>query len=127
MAFTYSVTTNCGKVRLIITDTDVYNVIFQDDEIDAFLSITKVNDESDIRLAAAMALDTMASSEAIIQKRIELLDLKTDGPAVAKSLREHAKELRRQVDEEFDFDWAEMNVDTFSQREIILKDWYRNG
>lgn len=127
MAFTYDVTTDRGKVRLVITDTDEDNAIFQDAEIDAFLTITKVNDENDLRLAAAMALDTMASSEAIIQKRIELLDLKTDGPAVAKSLREHAKELRRQVDEEFDFDWAEMNVDTFSQREIILKDWYRNG
>ena len=127
MAFTYDVTTDRGKVRLVITDTDEDNAVFQDAEIDAFLTITKVNDENDLRLAAAMALDTMASSEAIIQKRIELLDLKTDGPAVAKSLREHAKELRRQVDEEFDFDWAEMNVDTFSQREIILKDWYRNG
>jgi len=126
MAFTFDVTTDRGKVRLLITDTDQANPIFTDEEIDAFLSITQVNDENDIRLAAAQALDTIASSEALVQKRIKLLDLSTDGPAVAKELRERAKELRRQVDEEFDFDIAEQALDAFSTRELIWKDALRN-
>jgi len=127
MAFTYDVNADRGKVRLLITDVDKNNPIFQDDEIDAFLAMTQVNGENDIRLAAAQALDTIASSEALVQKRIKLLDLSTDGPAVAKELRERAKELRRQVDEEFDFDIAEQALDAFSTRELIWKDALRNG
>jgi len=127
MAFTFDVETDAGKVRLLITDTDSDNAIFTDAEINAFLSMTKVNDENDVRLAAAQALDTIATSEALVQKRIKLLDLSTDGPSVAKELRERAKDLRRQVDEEFDFDWAEMVVDQFSTREKIIKEALRDG
>lgn len=46
------------------------------------------------RLAAADCLDAIATSQALIQKKIKLLDLETDGPALAKALREHAKSLR---------------------------------
>lgn len=127
MAFTYDVTSDRGKVRLLITDTDENSAIFTDDEIDAFLTMTQIDNENEIRLAAAQALDTLASSEALVQKRIKLLDLQTDGPAVAKELRERAKELRRQVEEEFDFDWAEMALDPFSKRELIIKDALRDG
>ncbi|QLQ16139.1 MAG: hypothetical protein HZY73_11295 [Micropruina sp.] len=52
---------------------------------------------TDCRLAAADALDQIASSEALLSKKITTQDLSTDGPAVAKSLREHAAALRRQV------------------------------
>lgn len=78
------------------------------------------------KLAAAAALDVIASSEALISKKIELLDLKTDGPAVAKALRDHAKSLRDQVatgvgtDPVGEFDWAEMVVDDFSASERLV-------
>jgi hypothetical protein len=80
-------------VRLLIGDTDLEepgNHIFQDEEIDAFLAM----EASVVKLAAAQALDTMASSEAMILKKIRILDLTTDGPAVAKELRERASTLR---------------------------------
>jgi hypothetical protein len=123
VAFTYDPATPLGRVRLIITDTDETNPIFQDPELEAFLAL---NDQ-DVRLAAADALDAIASNEALVQKRIKLLDLSTDGPAVAKELREHAKRLRDAVDSEVAVDFAEMAHDEFAQREIIWKDALRNA
>ena len=125
MAFTYNLTTEAGKVRLLITDTDYTNPIFEDNEIDVFLSITAVDGTNDINLAAAMALETIAASEALVQKKIKLLDLTTDGPAVATSLRAAAKLLREQSDNESYIDWSEMSLNTFAARDIIWNDALR--
>ena len=125
MAFTYNLTTEAGKVRLLITDTDHTNPIFEDNEIDVFLSITAVDGTNDINLAAAMALETIAASEALVQKKIKLLDLTTDGPAVATSLRAAAKLLREQSDNESYIDWSEMSLNTFAARDIIWNDALR--
>lgn len=97
MSFTYDPASpaNGDRVRLLIHDTDVTTAFFSDEELALFLSI-----ESDNFLrASAMALETMASNEAFVQKRIRLLDLSTDGPATAKSLMDRAKLLRTQADE----------------------------
>lgn len=101
-------------VRLLISDTDETNPLLQDEELDAFLTL----EDNDVRYAAAAALDTIATSEVLIQKKIKLLDLTTDGPAVAKALREHAAELRRQSAAGA-FDWAEMVTGPFSYRERL--------
>ncbi len=116
---------------MLIGDTntgDANAQVFTDAEIDAFLSL----ESSDVRLAAAQALDSMASSEAMIQKVIRIGDLSTNGPAVAKSLREHAAELRRQVaDGSGDytglFDWAEQVNDDFGSRERIWRQAQRDS
>jgi hypothetical protein len=116
MSFTYDVTNDAGKVRLIIADTDSDNAIFEDAEIEAYLGIQGGN----IILAAASALDTIASSEALILKKISLLDLQTDGEAVASAIRAHAKNLREEYkthDIEGAFDIAEWVVNTFDERE----------
>ncbi len=126
MAFTYDVTSDAGKVRLIITDTDAANPIFNDDEVDAYLALKG----GSILLAAAQALDTIASSEALILKKIRLLDVTTDGPAVAKALREHANTLREQAqieDVEGAFDWAEMIVNEFTWREFVWHEAMRGS
>jgi hypothetical protein len=123
VAATYDIATDAGKVRLLCQDTDPANPYFLDDEIEAFLTL----EDGDVRLAAASALDAIASSETLILKKISQLGgaLVTDGPAVAKALRDHAKALRDQVaanlagDVEGLFDWAEMGVSSFAQREII--------
>jgi len=52
MACTYDITTNRGKVRLIIGDTSTITCVFSDLEIDIFLSINSNN----VNLAAADAL-----------------------------------------------------------------------
>jgi len=121
--FTYDPTTDRGRVRLIISDTDGSSPIFTDAEIDAYLGLHG----SVIFLAAAQALDTIATNEALVLKVIKLMDLTTNGAAVAKALRAHAAVLRRQVDEEVDFDWAEMAVDPFTRAEIIAKEALRSA
>lgn len=99
---------------------------------DASLQQLLTLEGDNVKLAAASALDVIASSEALILKKIELLDLKTDGPAVAKALREHAKALRDQVaatDVIADagaFDVAELVVDEFSARERLHKQAVRS-
>lgn len=112
MAFTYDVSTDRGKVRLLCTDTLESNAIFQDAEIDAFLTMN-----TSVRLAAAAALEVIASNEVLVLKKIINLDLETDGPAVARELREQAKQLRAQESAIGAFDIAEQIVDPFTERE----------
>lgn len=81
-------------VRLLIADTDPANRIFSTRQIAAFLRLNGDN----VRRAAAQALDTIASNETLVSKKITTQDLSTDGPAVSASLRAQAKELRRQAD-----------------------------
>ena len=89
---------NRDKVRLLITDTDREHEIFTNVEIDTFLEI----EGSVVKLAAALALETIANNETLTLKRITLLDLTTDGPAVAAELKKTAALWRAQGDEEFD-------------------------
>lgn len=91
-----------GRVRLLISDTDETNLILSDDQINAFISI-----EGDVKLAAASALDTIATSEALVLKVMQKDELRTDGAAVAKALREHAKSLREEAHAEGFFDIVE--------------------
>lgn len=94
MAFTFDPTTDRGMVRLIIGDTAEATAIFEDASIDAFLALA---DDGEVKLAAAVALDTMASNQALLLKKVKVGEISTDGPAVAKSLREHAQSLRDEV------------------------------
>lgn len=122
MAFSYDVGTDNGKIRLLIFDTDATNYVFEDEELAVFFSI----EGSSLKRAAALALETMASNEAFVQKVITLLDLRTDGAATARALLARAERLRSQADdEEFAvdgaFDIAEWVVDDFSARERLAK------
>lgn len=95
MAFTYDVSTPEGQVRLLVPDNDVDNHLLEDADITALLTL----EASDVRRAAATALELIASSEALVSKKIKTQDLSTDGPAVARELRERAKQLRAQAEE----------------------------
>lgn len=101
--------------------------ILLDADIDSFLTL----EGGDIRLAAAQALDTIASSEVMVQKRITILDLQTDGPATARELRAHAKALREQapVSGEQDglVDYAELALPPFGDRDYYLNELRRAG
>jgi hypothetical protein len=87
--------TDIGRVRLLAVDLDEVSPLLSDAQVQALLDM----EGGRVRRAAAQALDTIASSEALVSKKIRTLDLQTDGPAVAKELRERARELRRQDDE----------------------------
>lgn len=125
MAFTYDPTSDRGKVRMLITDRDENNAIFQDAEIDAYLNM----EGDSVKLAAASALSAIAVDQVLLLKKIKLLggDLETDGPAVAKELRELAKQLRADVDNDGSFDIAEQVVDDFTYRDRAFKQWQRGA
>ena len=122
MPTTYDPSTDVGKVRLLIPDTDVPdNAVFEDADIEAFLDL-----EGDIRLAAAQALDSIAVSEALVQKVLKTMDTQTDGAKLAEALMKRAASLRAQaaqVDEDDDdqFAVAEFADPVFGQREWLAR------
>ena len=121
MSYSYDLATDVGKVRLIVRDTrGPTTVFFQDEEITAFLAL---NGDS-LRRVAADLLDTWASDEAMVTKAVRLLDISTNGPAVADALRKHAARLRELADAEdlatdSGADIAELALGPFSLREQI--------
>ena len=92
MAFTYMPATAPGQVRLLIYDTNPAAHVYEDEDINTFLEL----EGNRVRLAAALALETMASNEAFTQKVIKLLDLSTDGAKTSDALLKRAAELRKQ-------------------------------
>ena len=117
LGFTYNLTNDIGKVRLMVPDSKPASYIFEDDEITAFLAI-----EGSVKSASALALETIASDQAMVLKVIRLLDLSTDGARVSDALLKRAAELRAQdaaADVTGLFDWAEMVTNDFSMRERL--------
>jgi hypothetical protein len=92
------------QVRLLISDVDPDRRVLSDDDVVGFLDV----EGGVVKLAAAQALDAIASSEALVGKVIRTQDLSTDGAKVAESLRAHAALLRGQAaDEDGSFDVVE--------------------
>ena len=116
MPIVYDPSTDRGKVRLLISDVGGQNgatFIFTDAEIDTFLAL-----RADVGLAAALALRTLAANEAQISKRITLLDLQTDGPAVARALLALADTLEAGAEGDVDFEVAEMGTTPSARAEL---------
>ena len=112
--FTYDPTTSIGRVRLIIADRNPSEWLFDDAELQAFLDLF----EQDIFWASAQALDMIAISDAMIQKRIKLLNLTNDGPTIADQLRQVAIELRRTAEKS-----PKDNFDTFDLPKTQSEDY----
>jgi hypothetical protein len=93
VSFTYDVTTPRGQVRLLLNDVDAATAVFKDAEIDAFLAL----EGASVKLAAAQAIDTNATNEALASKVIKDHQQQTDGAKVADAMRKHAAALRDQV------------------------------
>jgi hypothetical protein len=107
-----------SSVRMLIPDRTDSGHLFEDAEIDAFLTM----ESAVVKRAAAAALETIASDNAMVLKVIRLLDLTTDGAKTSDALLARAKLLRAQVaDEDYTggVDWAEMVVDDFSLRQRL--------
>lgn len=120
----YDPTTDAGRVRLLVADTDNSNAVFADIEIDAFLEM----EDGNVLLAAAQALDTIATNEALIQKVAKHADTTTDGAKLAEALMKRAKTLRDRaaevdVDGDDDFAVAEFADPVFGQREFLERHW----
>ena len=122
MAATYTAGASArDNVRLLIADTDASNAVFEDEELDALL----VLESSNVLRTAAMALETIASSQVQVLKVIRLMDLTTDGASVSRELRARAVALRARADQleaaedAGAFDVAEMTVNHFSWRDQV--------
>lgn len=123
MTFTYDVTTDIGKARMLIPDRVDADAVFTDEEIAAYLSMN----DSNIRRAAADALETIASDEAMTLKVVSTLDLSTNGASTSDAILARAKLLRQQADdadageEGGSLDYAEMDLNAFTRRERVWK------
>lgn len=127
MTYTYTLGTDIATIRLLIPDRNESDAIFSDEEIGVFLIL-----EVGVKRAAALALETIASDQALVLKVQTTGQLKTDGKALAEALIGRATKLRSQAETEDDgdgggFDIAEWVVDDFSAREQIVKQAQRRG
>jgi hypothetical protein len=93
MTASYDLSKPIGQVRFITSDRDPQNAILQDEEYQAALDMNG----GVVKLAAADALDVIANDAALVDRKIAVLGIDADGPAVAKELRVHAQRLRDQV------------------------------
>ena len=119
---------NISYIRNRIRDIDASYPIFVDAEIKSFLVMEQYN----IKRTAALALETIAADEVLVQKVIKLLQFSTDGAKVAAELRANAKLLRDQAAEEVSadgatFEIAEWIVDDFSYRQRLLNQGLRGA
>ncbi|UUW88463.1 hypothetical protein [Pimelobacter simplex] len=96
MAIDYS--SKVGKVRLLINDVDEGNLVFPDDQLEAFLSL----EHDSVKRAAAQAIDSQATNEALALKVLKDHQVQTDGAKLADAMRRHADSLRKQAREDED-------------------------
>jgi hypothetical protein len=133
VSWTYDFVANpsVAYVRLLIPDTDPTQVLFQDEEINAFYQIQQSAFQSGMFFSgvqgrnlpplplsyvrvAALALDTLANNKGKLGSVIKLLDVQLDWKDAAAILREGAKTYREVDDnagafmiiEQTPTDWA---------------------
>lgn len=87
-------TTPLGKTRLLSADLDESAPLLSDEILSGYLALHADNPYR----AAADALDAMATSATLLDRKIRSQDLQTDGPAVATELRKKAASLREEAD-----------------------------
>ncbi len=95
-------TTNVGRVRLNVADTNESALLLEDAQIQSWL---EQNGDS-TNWASYWALVTIATSEVLVSKKIRTQDLSTDGVAVADALLKLAgiyKSAALEEDGEADF------------------------
>jgi hypothetical protein len=128
--FTYDPTTSVGRCRLLVKDNVQATAIFDDEDYEAFLAL-----EGDVRLAAAQALETIASDEALQTGVFKAGPVSLDGATVSDALLKRAELLRAQAGlidpttglaNYAGFDIAETVVDPFSFRERVANERLRD-
>ena len=105
MTVTYDITTNVGKVRLKISDTDTTDSVFTDEELTYFLT----ENSNSINLAAADALEAWAAKYVANADGEKIGDYSYTQKAVANLLK-LASDLQAQEDGVPVLSWAEMNL-----------------
>jgi len=105
--WTYDLTTDIGKIRLLISDTDIVPVTdaqFSDEELQAFLTI-----EGSVYLAAALALETWATTYSMSTDSESIGDYSYTQNVTNKML-ELAKRYRENEATTPSIDWGSFNL-----------------
>jgi hypothetical protein len=135
MGYTYDLDTAVGQMRLLIPDRGApgqfaawsadNKLIFTDEELTAFLG----QEGSSVKAACALALEVVASDEALVLKVMRQLDFETDGAKLADALIARAAKLREQAavgtmeDPGDDFDWSHFPTKGYYIREDGVLVW----
>src|SRR6476620_846079 len=90
---TYDVTSDIGKVRLLLNDVAT-PWVFTDAELQALIDL-----EGGVKRAAAQAIDTNATNLALATRVLRTQDVNLDGAKLADAMRKHADSLRAQADQ----------------------------
>ena len=109
-------------VRLLVADVDTSNELLTDAQYEQLLEL----EDDNVWLAAAAALRIMATSETLVQKRIRLLDLQTDGPAVSAELRKIADGYEQRGESEAGITVGEWAVPPFGPQQRIVNELLRS-
>jgi hypothetical protein len=115
MSATYDVTTDIGKIRLFIGDTDVTpasDAIFTDEELQVFLDI-----EGSVRSAAAAAIEALANDSARTAKMLRTLNFQKDTRQAAKAMLDTAQRLR---DTDVQYAFAEQSITDAATADLML-------
>jgi len=106
MTVTYDITTNVGKVRLKISDTDTTDSVFTDEELTYFLT----ENSNSINLAAADALEAWAAKYVANADGEKIGDYSYTQKASDK-MTKLALHLRGVESSSPVLDWAEMDLE----------------
>jgi hypothetical protein len=125
VSFTFDVSTDLGKCRLLITDTDSTRPLMDDDDVQAFITMS-----GHYMPGAAMALDALAANMLLSQGVVNIMGMTVDSAAAAKMLMVRAEKLRSDyalysASNGPGFATAEMPDGAFSWEEKILKEYLR--
>lgn len=94
MTATYDPTTDAGKVRLLIHDTDDDDALFTDEEVDAALDF----EGGSVRRAAAFLASSLASNAAMLSRIVKRGDMEEDTTKVAASYTKLSEALYARAD-----------------------------
>jgi hypothetical protein len=124
--WTYDLITDVGQARLIMPDRAIGatntagDAIYSDEEWQGFLAL----EGGDVRMAAALGLETAASDTVLLMKVIQLGVFRIEGDRPASALLKRATMLREQSSaadaaEGGLVDFAELVLDPASERQRI--------
>ena len=104
MSFTYTLTTDIGRIRLTISDKDATDYHFEDEELQAFLDA-----EGSVNLASAAALESWAAAYALNASTERIGDY-SYAQSITKNMLDLAAKLRKDDAARPAMDWAEPDL-----------------
>lgn len=98
MSFTYNLSTNIGRVRLLTRDVDSTNVIMTDEEITEMLN----QFDQEPKFTAAQCILTWANNYALLAKIKKAGGYEEDLSKIADILRENAESMMNMMNTPYD-------------------------